>query len=543
MDKPRADSLITEFLPKIYGFSVKKCYYYEEAEELSSMITEAVYSSLLRAKEIANIEGYIWRISENTYSKFVAAKKKRNDAYLEETAEIPFLPFDEYCFNEEDREQLRRLRREIAFLTEKRRRIIYLFYYRNKSVAFISKETGLPEGTVKWHLSKARDKLKEGFSMERKTGKLGISPVRSAGCGHNGSPVYGARPEDIIRDTLDLNIVYSVYHSPKNKEEIAEELGITPVFIEEKIDWFEKNGFMTKTKGDRYTTYVEFSPETYSAEEYENQLKLQLQIAEELAESYVPLVREAVKDVKEVYIPGGNRELFEAAAVFYGLANRCRIETHKDLSQYYIEPAAGGSYIAYMIIEQERTDPDYKPTLEYVDYSACGDMNRWSVKYPSVYSWSIDTRYDSRAGWYDNNHESDYEYVYEYICGQLPDNAVNSNKIKRLKERGFLGEDGRINIMIVKGDRDDLFARIPEPSEEIKDKYADRILEYAANEAKKHPQHMRDLVVTESTEGFISKITALMTMDILYKNGTFRPLNETERVTSNLLMFCDRLPE
>jgi len=35
----------------------------------------------------------------------------------------------------------------------------------------------------------------------------------------------------------------------------------------------------------------------------------------------------------------------------------------------------------------------------------------------------------------------------------------------------------------------------------------------------------------------------MMVMDILYQNGTFRPLTKEEKVTSQLLMFADRLPE
>ena len=379
--------------------------------------------------------------------------------------------------------------------------------------------------------------------MERRTGKLGISPVTLNHTGHNGNIVFGGAPEDFLRDKLELNIVYSVYHSPKTKEEIAEELGITPVFVEDKIDRFEKNGYLVKTNGNRYTTYVYFSPETYSLEECENSTKLQLQIAEELAEKYVPVVREAIKDIKDVYIPSGNRELFEAAAVFYGISNNCRISVNKDTSEYYIKPAIGGEYIAHAVLNSERSDPDYKPTLEERDYSYCGNMNRWSYKYPSVYSWSIDSRLSSREGFYNNNRTEDYNYVYEYICGQLPDNTANSEKINRLKEREFLTEDGKINIMTVKMDNKDFFYKIPRLDEKIKEKFADKILEYASNEAKKYPQHMRDLVIMYSAEGFISAEVAIMVMDILYENGTFKPLTERERITSNLLMFCDKLPE
>ena len=54
---------------------------------------------------------------------------------------------------------------------------------------------------------------------------------------------------------------------------------------------------------------------------------------------------------------------------------------------------------------------------------------------------------------------------------------------------------------------------------------------------------MRDLVVAINAANFVSSTVALMVMDILYENGTFRPLTEQEKITANLLMFCDQLPK
>lgn len=378
--------------------------------------------------------------------------------------------------------------------------------------------------------------------MERKIGKLGISPVTAEGMGHCGNVVFGGDPKDFMRDRLELNIVYSVYYSPKSKAEIAEELGLTLVFIEDKIDVLEKNGFLVKTNGGRYTTYVKFSPESFSRETYDNCLKLQRQIAEELTEKYVPKVREAIGGFKEVYIPGNNGELFEAAAIFYGITEKSTINISKDLSDYLIKPVIGGEYIAQVELKKEISDPDYKLTFDGSRYQACGCMNRWSYKYPSVTSWSVDTVLDSREGGYRNNATADYEYVYEYICGELPDNIANSEKINRLRERKFLTAGNKINIMVVKAASSDFFDKIPSLDEEIKNKFADKILEYAMNEAKQYPSQMQDLVISQNA-GFIGNAVAIMVMDILYGNGTFMPLKENEKVTANLLMFSDRLPQ
>ena len=72
MEKQKADKIITEYLKKIYGFAMKKAFSYDEAEDLCSDIIQEVYLSLLKAEEIVNIEGYIWRISEHVYAKYVS---------------------------------------------------------------------------------------------------------------------------------------------------------------------------------------------------------------------------------------------------------------------------------------------------------------------------------------------------------------------------------------------------------------------------------------------------------------------------------------
>ena len=125
MKKEQADKIITEYLQKIYGFAMKKAYSYDEAEDICSEIVLEVYQSLLRSDEIANLEGYIWRISEHTYSKFVSSKKKHEGISID-GLEIPYFE-EEYC--EDAEAESKRLRREIAFLTEVRRKIVYMFYY------------------------------------------------------------------------------------------------------------------------------------------------------------------------------------------------------------------------------------------------------------------------------------------------------------------------------------------------------------------------------------------------------------------------------
>lgn len=539
MNKQMADGIITDYLQKIYGFAVKKSFTYEEAEDLSAEIVKNVYSSLLKMDEIHNIEGYIWRISEFTYSRYVSQKKKYEGVSIDEM-QIPY--YEEYKLDE-DNEELLILRGEIAYLTECRRKIIFMFYYQNKPIAQIAKTLNMPEGTVKWHLNKARNELKEGYKMERKIGKLGINPVEMIDCGHSGNPGNGGGPENYLNDSLNLNIVYSVYNQPKNKKEIAEELGLTPVYIEDKIKMLEANGYLVQTDDKKFTTYVKFTPLTYSAEFSDIITKKQLEIAQMLVEEYVPSVRETLKNhTEKVYIPGGNFELFEAAAIFRAINSKCHLETNYDLSKYYIKTTHGGDYIAFVTLKSEKSDKDYVSRFDLSKYGACGNMWRDSEKYP-ISSWSIDSRYCSRKGGWKNNLYTDYEYLYEFFTRNIEDNIANSEKLSRLRDRKYLDENDNPNIMIFNGCEAEFLDLLPQLNAKVKKELTKFALDIATQNSKNYPEQMRDLSISWDVGGFVGNTVAIMVMDILYGNGTFKSLTENEKVTSQLIMFSDVLPK
>lgn len=541
MEKQKADEIIKEYMKKIYGFAIKKSFSYDEAEELCSQIIYEVYTSLLNAEEIYNIEGYIYRISEHVYSKQVLEKKK-NVGISFDGVILQNIIEDDELFSEEE---FAKLRKEITFLTKIRREIVFQYYYEDKSISSIAKLMNIPEGTIKWHLNKARSELKENISMERKIGKLGMSPIEAVSFGHRGHTGLNEGPEFYLKDKLDLNIAYSVYNSPKSKIEISEELGVSLPFIEDKINILEENGFLVPVKANRYTTYVKFYGQNNSIELDKQVIKTQLEIANLLVEKYVPLVRKSIQDIKDVYIPTNNRELFEAAAIFYGVAGKCGISIKKDISKYYIKTQAGGEFIANIQLLSKNDNDEYLAFINNIpDYSACYGMSRSSYKYPSIFSWSTDSRLDSRTGGWKNNLSADYEYIYELINGKINENNLEDiEKINRLKERKLISEDLNINIMIVKQDQKDFFMKIPSLDESIKEQFANIAFDYATQVAKEFPSQMQDLIMFEQVSGLIGPEVAIMVMDILYQKGIFKSLTEKEKIAANLLMFSDVLPK
>ena len=76
MEKQQADAIITEYLPKLYGFAVKRCYGYDEAEELCAQIVEEVYRALRTRDGIRNVGGYIYTVCERAYAGYVRRRKR-----------------------------------------------------------------------------------------------------------------------------------------------------------------------------------------------------------------------------------------------------------------------------------------------------------------------------------------------------------------------------------------------------------------------------------------------------------------------------------
>ena len=115
MDKKKADGIICEYLQKIYGFAIKKAFYHEEAEELSSEIVMEVYTTLLKSDEIYNLDGYVWRICNHVYAKFVSKKKKQEGVSIDGFE----IPYEENFLTDDAEEEIRLLQREIAFLSKR----------------------------------------------------------------------------------------------------------------------------------------------------------------------------------------------------------------------------------------------------------------------------------------------------------------------------------------------------------------------------------------------------------------------------------------
>lgn len=250
-----AEKIITEYLKPVFGFALKRCKNPHDAEDLSQEIILRAFRALLCRDDIEDHAKFIWTVAHNALCNYYRdGKKSIIGIPIDDVAELiadEDLPFDDT----EDSDALCRLQSEIAYLSKLQRRIVIAYYFENRRQADIARLLNIPVGTVKWHLFEAKKELKRGMDTMRKTSELKFNPIKFQAFGINGST--GTKDlSDIVRSPLVQNICYCVRNEAKTTGEIADALGVSPVYIEGEVDFLAEYGFLKEQKGKYIADFI-----------------------------------------------------------------------------------------------------------------------------------------------------------------------------------------------------------------------------------------------------------------------------------------------
>jgi len=250
MDKQTAAEIVTAHLKPIFGFALKRCSDVHDAEDLSQEIVMRVYSALIKRDDIEDAAKYIWAAAHNCLANYY--RDKTRFVIGTPIDELGELLHDESDFTQdiELKETVGRMRREIAYLSKIQRHVVIAYYFENKKQEEIAHELSVPLGTVKWHLFEAKKELRKGMELQRNSSELKFNPIKFSSCGINGS-VGTVPPDSFFRTALSQNIAYCVRHREKSVNEIADDLGVSPVYVENEIEYLEEYGFLLR-RGDKY---------------------------------------------------------------------------------------------------------------------------------------------------------------------------------------------------------------------------------------------------------------------------------------------------
>ncbi|MGN1095472.1 MAG: sigma-70 family RNA polymerase sigma factor, partial [Eubacteriales bacterium] len=219
-------------------------------EDLSQEIVLKAFRALLIKDDIGDVSKFIWTIAHNALANYYRdSSKSMIGVSIDEVIDLIADP--DHGFDTDDNaDSIRRLQSEIAYLSKLQRKIVIAYYFENRKQTDIAKELNIPLGTVKWHLFEAKKELKRGMNIMRKTSELKFNPIKFLSYGINGSE--GTKhPEDFFRSILSQNICYCVRNTAKTINEIADDLGVSPVYIENEVDFLEEYGFL-RVQNDKY---------------------------------------------------------------------------------------------------------------------------------------------------------------------------------------------------------------------------------------------------------------------------------------------------
>lgn len=251
MNRQDAEKSVAGYVKPIFGFALKRCKNRQDAEDLSQEITLKAFRALLAKEDIVDMDKFIWTIAHNMLSNYYRdISRSAIGISMDEIAES----LEDHAAYEESAEReasILRLQQEIAYLSKLQRKIIIAYYFEHRKQGDIACELGIPLGTVKWHLFEAKKELKRGMETVRHDSELKFNPVKFEICGMNGSPGTRGANSNFFRSALSQNIVYTVWKSGKTVNEMADSLGVSPVYVESEAEYLAEYGFLTKVK-DKY---------------------------------------------------------------------------------------------------------------------------------------------------------------------------------------------------------------------------------------------------------------------------------------------------
>lgn len=217
-----------ELIENTYLFCIKRIDNDEEAKDLAQDILYEAVRTLASGRKIIKFYSWYWKMAKNKYVDFI---RRKHDPHLPleaagGIAADASLPV-EHIIAKED---LAALNFALSRLASTHREIMIRFYLREQSVGDIAAELDIPAGTVKSRLFDARKKLKERFDNMNNIGKYSYAPAQvNWFCG--GSAVSASCFMSSSQMIPQIMVICRT--DPKTVNDIADEMGVAPVYLEE----------------------------------------------------------------------------------------------------------------------------------------------------------------------------------------------------------------------------------------------------------------------------------------------------------------------
>lgn len=542
MNRKQAEQIVMEYLKKIYGFVLKKVANLQDAEDLTQEIVIKLYNTLL-VNEIDNTSAFVWRVTRNTLANYYRGRARGGIGIcIDELAEV--------LSNEDDvyesfikGETIKRLQSEIAYLSKIQRKIVVLYYYEGKKQDEIARLLDISVGTVKWHLFEAKSEMKKGMEIMRNVSELKFNPIKFDLMGVNGSVGTMGSTANFFRSTLSQNIAYCVWKESKTINEVADCLGVSPVYVEGEVEFLEEYGFLIK-KGKKYLANLLIDEPTTKLN------TLQSSMYEEAAKLYAndlydELIKSECLHHEGIYYPDGDVNFLMWTIIFYiaALSGEKLMGDKVTFEEAATVRSDGGHNIACAsVIDTSVTPPKYYENIKQW-YGPC-----WNTV-ENLILWQIDTEWSTKR--VDDGYANNARYDLLLLERFLNEDTLSVDEYAHMAKKGYIkiesspDEPFKASLKIVWIRDKEAQKKLLKIGDRLKEKYHDQFNALKAPFVKsilestpKHLHKMRayGLQFTFFADGWF----LLHCAQELVKNGKLKPPTEEQKKTLTTLVFSNR---
>ena len=236
-----------EYLEYLYGLANK---HYNDCADIDSLVQDTLTVLIVKVSKGESVEhtkGFLSAVLKNKYNAWLREKYKArlvefSDGNITEAYDC----FAEKEEIEQQSDEYESVRREIGRLIRIYREVTVRHYVHGQSVEQISKELGIPRGTVLSRLSTARDQIKERLENMEKYSKISYEP-KTASIGIWGNCGLIGEPFSLMRSDIEANILNLAYENPVSVRGIADTMGMPRAYIEPIIELLIRGELMGRT--------------------------------------------------------------------------------------------------------------------------------------------------------------------------------------------------------------------------------------------------------------------------------------------------------
>jgi len=244
------DMFTDELVEATYLWCARRVENSHDAADLAQEILCTALQAVRRGTPVGHFHGWYWGLAQNRLRMYI--RMKRHGAVSLDAAGTLAVP-DDTADALISSEEYSALNRAVSRLSAMHREAIVLYYLRGMKIREIAQSLGVPEGTVKRRLFDAKNDIRKGVCDMTNTGKSAYAPAEVRLNGGYSIPDYWNQ----IGDLMTKQIFAVCAKEPHTIREIADEIGVAPVYFEEKLQWLLDNGFLKEHSAGRYlTTFI-----------------------------------------------------------------------------------------------------------------------------------------------------------------------------------------------------------------------------------------------------------------------------------------------